>query len=76
MYELTDEQADLIKDVLKTIPNGSILEAKLAKISGHSVDNFRMICDNAFRALGNGRISFDTSEVEQQENNATIGNNQ
>lgn len=57
MYNLTDQQADLIKDVLKVVGEKIELERYMAARSGHTLENFRMVADNAFLALGNGRVT-------------------
>lgn len=57
MYQLTDEQANLIKDILWATTANDELNAQLAKACGMSEDAFDTICNAVFIALGNGRVT-------------------
>lgn len=59
MYELTDMEADMVKDILKIIGNDRTLNNQMARATGHSVNNFNMVADNVFRKLGNGRVTVE-----------------
>jgi hypothetical protein len=57
MYNLTDEQANVVKDVLKLIGQDDELNARFAAAVWMSTDKFNDVTDGAFIALGNGRLT-------------------
>ena len=57
MYNLTDEEANVIKDVLKTIGEDAKMTRACAKAAGLTEKDFNDITDKAFIALGNGRVT-------------------
>lgn len=57
MYNLTDEQANLLKDILKVIGKDDELTAQFAGALGIGIEGFNPIADGAFIALGNGRVT-------------------
>ena len=61
MYNLTDEQANLLKDILKAIGHKPSVTKGLAAATGKTVKEFNQIADETFLALGNGRVTVQTN---------------
>lgn len=57
MNKLTEQQENLIKDILKLIGQDEELNANVAEALGLPLDEFNNLTDAAFTALGNGRVT-------------------
>jgi hypothetical protein len=57
--DLTEQEQNLIKDILKAIGNDDFLNAQFARGVGMSQVEFNGIADKIFEKLGNGRVTFD-----------------
>jgi len=55
-YNLTEQQTNLVKDILKFIGCDDELNAQLAEAIGMTDETFTKIADEVFINLGNGRI--------------------
>ena len=55
--QLTTQEENVIKDILKLIGNDSELNRTIAKACQLSEVEFDAITDSAFKKLGNGRVT-------------------
>jgi hypothetical protein len=56
-YNLTDAEANLVKDILKVIGNDDELNMSMAQAVGMDEDTFNMASDEIFDKLQNGRLT-------------------
>lgn len=56
-YSLTNEEANVIKDILKVIGHDDVMEKQFAVGIGMTLNDFTRLCDSAFEKLGNGRLT-------------------
>lgn len=54
--KLTEQEQNLIKDILKVIGNDDALNKQFARSVGMSEPEFNEISDSVFNKLGNGRL--------------------
>jgi hypothetical protein len=59
-YLLTDTEANLIKDILKTIGRDDGLNSDMAIAVGMNEDQFNGESDRIFTKLGNGRLTVES----------------
>ena len=55
-YNLTNDEANTIKDILRTLGKDEELNNQMAEGLGMSVDAFNETTDAIYSKLGNGRI--------------------
>lgn len=55
-YNLTDTEANILKDILRTLGKDEELNNQMAEGLGMSVDAFNETTDAIYSKLGNGRI--------------------
>ena len=58
-YNLTDSEANLIKDILKHIGRDDDFNAEIASAVGMNVNEFDNITNEIFNKLGNGRVTVE-----------------
>jgi hypothetical protein len=58
-YNLTDDEANVIKDILKAIGRDDELNDSMAAAVGMSQDKFNDVTDEIFNKLGNGRVTVE-----------------
>jgi hypothetical protein len=58
-YNLTDEEANLIKDLLKHIGGDDDFNQEMANAVGMEVNEFNSLADSIFVKLGNGRLTVE-----------------
>lgn len=56
-YELTNNEANTLKDILLVIGKDTVLTRRLAASAGLTVRTFNRLTDRAFQKLGNGRVT-------------------
>jgi hypothetical protein len=58
MNELTEQEQNLIKDLLKHIGRDDDFNKEMASAVGMSVKRFDKLAESIFKKLGNGRVTF------------------
>lgn len=58
-YNLTDSEANLVKDLLKHIGRDDNLNTEMASAVGMEENEFNDITDKIFNKLGNGRVTVE-----------------
>ena len=58
-YNLTDSEANLVKDILKVLGKDDDLNAQVAEATGFELNEFNDLADSIFTKLGNGRVTVD-----------------
>ena len=58
---LTETEQNLVKDILKTIGRDEGLEKSFADAVGMELLDFGSACDEIFKKLENGRVTFTES---------------
>lgn len=59
-YNLTDTQANLVKDILKVLGNDDELNEQVANAVGLTLEDFNDQADLIFVKLGNGRVTVES----------------
>jgi len=60
MEPLTQEEQNLLKDILHTIGRDDTLNVQFANACGMTEMQFDGVTDHIFKKLENGRVTFDT----------------
>lgn len=62
MQDLTEQEQNLVKDVLKFMGQDDDLNAQFAKACGFdNAEDFDLVADSVFKKLGNGRLIVENS---------------
>lgn len=65
MKNLTEQEQNVLKDILKHIGNDVFLNREIAKVVNLSEVEFDAITDSVFRKLGNGRVTVANEMPEE-----------
>jgi hypothetical protein len=59
-YNLTNDEANLVKDILKALGKNDELNNSVASMVGMEENQFNLLADSIFSKLGNGRVTVES----------------